>query len=99
MEHETMSEEYKKELAFNVKMLREWAESVSIVFNEFHETEDWDRELDHIREETEEDLHIDVLESYTVILFFIDHVNKTLYLISVEPNGEMSSMHRCKLKF
>jgi len=92
-----MSEEYKKELALNVKMLREWAESVSIAFKEFHETEEWDRELDHIQEEAEPNIHVDVLNAYSVVLFFIDHVEKTLYLISVEPNGEISSMRRCKL--
>lgn len=92
-----MSEEYKKQLAADVCRLRSWAESVSSVLKEWHDTEDWDRELDYIREEIEDYIHIDVLDAYSVVLFFIDHVDKTLYLIAVEPSGEISSMRRCKL--
>lgn len=65
-----------------------YGEKVAEVFTSSTDVDEWDIELSDLLAEAEDmGIHADILEGYTVLLFFIDAVEKKLYLRSIEPNG------------
>lgn len=72
----------------DLDFMRRLAKELSLMFKESTCIVEWDERIKEFYDKAEKNLiHLDKLGAYSVVLFYIDHVENILHLISIEPDG------------